>query len=587
MKKVAIERRTNIDYSLNIFNQVAEPLAKVYAARGISDEAQLGRKLQGLLPDSGLKDIDIATQRVASAITGRQKVIIVGDFDCDGATSTAVLILGLKMMGANQVDYLVPNRFEFGYGLSPEIVDVAALEKPDLIITVDNGVSSIEGVDRANQLGIDVVVTDHHLAGAALPKAVAIVNPNRHDCDFAAKSTCGVGVVFYLLIALRRALAAQQWFAEQAIAQPNLASLLDLVALGTVADVVPLEHNNRTLVYQGLQRIRAGRARPGLLALLELANRRLDKLVASDLGFAVAPRLNAAGRLDDMSIGIECLLCEDAQQAREYAVTLDQLNLERRAIEQEMQVQALQFLQEIEQKVVLTAQSDLAASQLPTGICLFNKDWHQGVVGILASRIKDRLHRPVIAFAPGDDGEIKGSARSISGFHLRDALATLNTLHPGIIKKFGGHAMAAGLTIDASQLTAFEIAFDKVVKQSIKEEDLQAVLLTDGALEPSQLTEEFANMFRDAGPWGHSFSEPLFDNEFKIIQQRIVGKKHLKLVLMEPESGLAIDAIYFNIDEKIWPDESIQNVRVVYKLDVNEFRGRRSVQLMVEYIEVI
>jgi single-stranded-DNA-specific exonuclease len=580
MKTVEIQRRVNIDYSSKIFSQVEEPLAKIYAARGITDQEQLGRSLKELLPDSGLMDIEKATQRVAQAVIENQKIIIVGDFDCDGATSTAVLLLGLRMMGAGQVDYLVPNRFEFGYGLSPEIVDVAANSSPSLIITVDNGVSSIEGVDRANELGIDVVVTDHHLAGNELPNAIAIVNPNRKDCEFQAKSTCGVGVVFYLLIALRRDLLAKQWFEQQSIAQPNLASLLDLVALGTVADVVALEHNNRTLVYQGLQRIRAGRARPGLLALLELANRRLDKLVASDLGFAVAPRLNAAGRLDDMSIGIECLLCEDEQQAREYAVTLDQLNLERRAIEQEMQAQALQFLAELEKKLDNN-------QQLPTAICLYDESWHQGVIGILASRIKDKLHRPVIAFAPGDDGELKGSSRSISGVHLRDALADVNTLNPGMIKKFGGHAMAAGLTIDANKLKAFEKAFDDVVTRSVREEDLQAVLLTDGELDSSQMTEKYANLFRDAGPWGHSFNEPLFDNEFKIIQQRIVGKRHLKLVLMEPSSGLAIDAIYFNIDEQVWPDESIQTVRAVYKLDVNEFRGKRSVQLMIEYLEAI
>ncbi len=580
MKTVAIQRRQNIDYSSKIFSQVETPLAKIYAARGITDQQQLGRNLKELLPDTGLMDIDKATQRVAQAVIENQKVIIVGDFDCDGATSTAVLLLGLRMMGAGNVDYLVPNRFEYGYGLSPEIVDVASQDQPALIITVDNGVSSIEGVDRANQLGIDVVVTDHHLAGNELPNAVAIVNPNRKDCQFQAKSTCGVGVVFYLLIALRRELLARQWFEQKSIEQPNLASLLDLVALGTVADVVALEHNNRTLVYQGLQRIRAGRARPGLIALLELANRRLDKLVASDLGFAVAPRLNAAGRLDDMSIGIECLLCEDPQQAREYAVTLDQLNLERRGIEQEMQAQALQFLSELEKKLE-------GNQQLPTAICLYNESWHQGVIGILASRIKDKLHRPVIAFAPGDDGELKGSSRSISGVHLRDALADVNTLNPGMIKKFGGHAMAAGLTIDASKLEAFEKAFDGVITRSVQEEDLQAVLLTDGALESSQMTETYANLFRDAGPWGHSFNEPLFDNEFKIIQQRIVGKRHLKLVLMEPESGLAIDAIYFNIDEQVWPDESIQTVRAVYKLDVNEFRGKRSVQLMIEYLEAI
>ncbi len=580
MSTVNIQRRENIDYQAKIFTQVAEPLAKVYAARGIKNEAQLGRALKDLLPDSGLKDIDKATQRVALAVTQGQKITIIGDFDCDGATSTVVLLLGLRMMGLHSVDYLVPNRFQFGYGLSPEIVDVAAQDNPQLIITVDNGVSSIEGVARANALGIDVVVTDHHLAGDTLPAALAIVNPNRKDCQFAAKSTCGVGVVFYLLISLRRELLKQNWFSAQAIAQPNLASLLDLVALGTVADVVPLEHNNRTLVYQGLQRIRAGRVRPGLKALLDIANRPLRTLVASDLGFAVAPRLNAAGRLDDMSIGIECLLCEDEERAREYALQLDQLNIERRAIEQEMQVQALAFLSELEKKINNTDQ------QHATGVCLYDQSWHQGVIGILASRIKDKLHRPVIAFAPGDEGEIKGSARSINGYHLRDGLALIETQNPGLIKKFGGHAMAAGLTINAEDLERFEIAFDNVVKNALAAEDLQKTLLTDGALKSEDINLQLATLFKDAGPWGHHFSEPLFDNEFKIIQQRIVGKKHLKLVLMEPDSGLAVDAIYFNIDERVWPNETLDTVRVVYKLDVNEFRGKRNVQLMVEYIEI-
>ncbi|MEH6444665.1 MAG: single-stranded-DNA-specific exonuclease RecJ [Oceanospirillaceae bacterium] len=578
MKKVAILRREATDTSANIFSQVPLALARIYAARGISDQAQLGRALKDLLPDSGLMDIDVATNRVADAVTKGEKVIVIGDFDCDGATSTAVLILGLRMMGIASVDYLVPNRFEFGYGLSPEIVEVAAQDNPQLIITVDNGVSSIEGVNTANALGIDVVVTDHHLAGDELPKALAIVNPNRKDCQFAAKSTCGVGVVFYLLIALRRKLQAIGWFENQVIGLPNLASLLDLVALGTVADVVPLEHNNRTLVYQGLQRIRAGRTRPGLKALLEVANRPLEKLVASDLGFVVAPRLNAAGRLDDMSIGIECLLCEDEEQAREYAIRLDELNLERRAIEQGMQVQALQFLDKLD------AQVDAQNRQLATGLCLYDESWHQGVIGILASRIKDKLHRPVIAFAPGDSGEIKGSARSINGYHLRDGLALIATRHPNLIKKFGGHAMAAGLTIDADRLQEFEIAFDKVVSEGIAKDDLNAKLLTDGALTAADMNVQLANLLREAGPWGHHFGEPLFDNEFKIIQQRIVGKKHLKLVLMEPETGLAVDAIYFNIDENIWPNESIEQVRVVYKLDVNEFRGKRSLQLMIEHI---
>ncbi len=580
MNPVEISQRENIDYSAEIFSQVPKPLAKVYAARGVTNQRQLGRSLSDLLPDSELKDIEVATERVARAIINAEKIIIVGDFDCDGATSTAVLLLGLRMMGASGADYLVPNRFEYGYGLSPEIVEVAAQDNPQLIITVDNGVSSIEGVQKAKSLGIDVVVTDHHLAGDELPAAVAIVNPNREDCHFAAKSTCGVGVVFYLLIALRRYLKNKHWFTEQHINSPNLASLLDLVALGTVADVVPLEKNNRTLVYQGIQRIKAGRVRPGLKAILEVANRNVASLVASDLGFAVAPRLNAAGRLDDMSIGIECLLCEDHDQAKEYALALDRLNLERRNIEQQMQSQALQFLDEVE------IDKPQKADQLAIGLCIYDTRWHQGVIGILASRIKDKLHRPVIAFAPGDQGEIKGSARSIKGYHLRDALALIDARNPGLIKKFGGHAMAAGLTINVKDFERFQQAFNKVVSETLSKDDLTYRLLTDGALEASDMTLSLATIFKEAGPWGHHFSEPLFANEFKIIQQRLVAKKHLKLVLMEPSSGLALDAIYFNIDENIWPNETLEKVLVVYKLDVNEFRGKRSVQLLIEHIKL-
>ena len=430
MKHVSIHRRKIPASDLPIFSEVPSALAKIYASRGIQSKHELGRHLKELLPDTAMKGMPEAVQRLSMAVKQNQSILIVGDFDCDGATSTAVAMLGLKMMGATQVDYLVPNRFEYGYGLSPEIVEVAHTQSPQLLITVDNGISSVEGVARANQLGMDVIVTDHHLAGGQLPDAVAIVNPNQPGCDFFAKSTCGVGVIFYVLIALRRSLIADDWFAKQGMQQPNLASLLDLVALGTVADVVALEHNNRTLVYQGLQRIRAGKARPGLLALIDISGRRKERLVASDLGFALAPRLNAAGRLEDMSIGIECLLSDDEDYARELAQTLDQLNLERRGIEQEMQQQALSLLDQIQ----------LDQTSLPFGLCLYDASWHQGVVGILASRIKEKTHRPVIAFAPGDVGEIKGSARSIPGLHIRDALDQIATYHPGLITKFGGLA---------------------------------------------------------------------------------------------------------------------------------------------------
>jgi single-stranded-DNA-specific exonuclease len=547
-------------------------LARVYAARGIEDPEQLGRRLQELLPDNRMKGMAAAVERLVQALERRQSIVIVGDFDCDGATSTAVAMLGLRMLGAAQVDYLVPNRFEYGYGLSPEIVDVAAVHKPDLLITVDNGISSIEGVARANALGMDVIVTDHHLAADQLPDACAIVNPNQPGCEFVAKSTCGVGVIFYVLIALRRALHERGWFRAQA---PNLASLLDLVALGTVADVVPLERNNRALVWQGLQRIRAGQARPGLLALIEVSGRNRERLVAGDLGFAIAPRLNAAGRLEDMSIGIECLLEDDYERALEMARSLDDLNRERRGIEQEMQQQALELL----------GQLSLNDQALPFGLCLYDQGWHQGVIGILASRIKERVHRPVIAFAPGDAGEVKGSARSINGFHIRDGLDAVAAKHPGLLKKFGGHAMAAGLTIAEDQLDAFRDAFDVEVRRQLDAEDLTQRILTDGELPESAFSMELAEALRNAGPWGHHFPEPLFEGRFHLLQQRIVGQRHLKLVVMPEGGAQALDAIAFNVDTLRWPNESVQKLRLVYRLDVNEFRGQRTLQLMVDQLQ--
>lgn len=550
-------------------------IARIYAGRGVSELSELDKGLETLLPDGAMLGIDAGVTRLVSALQQQESILIVGDFDCDGATSTTTALLALRAFGFNQVDYLVPNRFEYGYGLSPEIVEVARQKQPDLIITVDNGISSIEGVDRANEFGIDVIVTDHHLPGSVLPKAVAIINPNQAGCQFMAKSTCGAGVVFYLLIALRRQLQQLGWFEKQGVKAPNLGNYLDLIALGTVADVVPLERNNRTLVHQGLARIRAGRARPGLLALLEVAGRDHQRISSSDLGFAVAPRLNAAGRLDDISLGIECLLEEDSQRAREYAEQLDALNRERRSIESEMQAQAMAYLESL----------DLSEAERPAGIALFNEQWHQGVIGILASRVKEKLHRPVIVFAPGDEGEIKGSARSIEGFHIRDGLDRIATEQPGLISKFGGHAMAAGLTIAKADLARFEAAFADVVTRQTRKEDLDRVIETDGELAPNQFTMELAQMIQEAGPWGHQFPEPSFHGEFRLLQQRIVGQKHLKMVLQEPTTGLALDAIAFNVESDIWPNASINRVRAVYRLDINEFRGQRSLQLMVEWLK--
>ena len=550
-------------------------IARIYAGRGVTELSELEKGLETLLPDGAMLGIDAGVARLVTALQQQESILIVGDFDCDGATSTTTALLALRAFGFNQVDYLVPNRFEYGYGLSPEIVEVALQKQPDLIITVDNGISSIEGVDRANELGIDVIVTDHHLPGSVLPSAVAIINPNQAGCQFMAKSTCGAGVIFYLLIALRRQLQQLGWFEKSGVKAPNLANYLDLIALGTVADVVPLERNNRTLVHQGLARIRAGRARPGLLALLEVAGRDHQRISSSDLGFAVAPRLNAAGRLDDISLGIECLLEEDPQRAREYAEQLDALNRERRSIESEMQAQAMAYLESL----------DLSESQRPAGIALFNEQWHQGVIGILASRVKEKLHRPVIVFAPGDEGEIKGSARSIEGFHIRDGLDRIATEHPGLISKFGGHAMAAGLTIAKADLERFEVAFAAEVTRQTRKEDLDRVIETDGELAPKQFTMELAQMIQEAGPWGHQFPEPSFHGEFRLLQQRIVGQKHLKMVLQEPATGLALDAIAFNVEPDVWPNASINRVRAVYRLDINEFRGQRSLQLMVEWFK--
>ncbi len=574
MKELNICRRPEPPTDLPLFNQVNPVLARIYASRGLHDLEEVGRNLKTLLPDHRMSGVETAVERLVLAMQRQERVLIIGDFDCDGATSTAVGLLALRRMGLAQVDYLVPNRFDYGYGLSPEIVDVARERQPQLLITVDNGISSISGVQRASEYGIDVIVTDHHLPGAELPQACAIVNPNQPVCGFPAKSTCGVGVIFYVMIALRRRLQQAGWFEQQGIQPPNLAELLDLVALGTVADVVPLEQNNRILVYQGLQRIRAGRARPGILALLEVAGRQRHKLVASDLGFAIAPRLNAAGRLEDISIGIECLITDDEEQARKLAVTLDQLNRDRRSIEEDMQAQALGLLDELQ----------LETASMPYGVCLYDASWHQGVIGILASRIKERMHRPVIAFAPGDAGEIKGSARSISGFHVRDGLDAIAAANPGLLSKFGGHAMAAGMTLRADDYPRFAEAFDKEVRRQLSAADLQETVLTDGSLTAREISIEMAEMLREAGPWGHQFPEPLFDGEFALLQQRIVGQKHLKMVLMDPASGMAVDAIQFNTDLELWPNEGIARVRAVYRLDINEFRGQRNVQLMVDQL---
>ncbi|MDI5874487.1 single-stranded-DNA-specific exonuclease RecJ [Shewanella xiamenensis] len=568
-----IIRRPTVDDS-HLPAHLPPLLRQLYARRGVmSAECEL--VLKGLLRPDTMKGLDHAAKLIADAMQLDKSILIVGDFDADGATSTSVCILALRMMGASKVDYLIPNRFDYGYGLSPEIVAVAATKQAQLLITVDNGISSIEGVAAAKAFGMQVVITDHHLPGHELPKADAIVNPNQPGCQFASKSIAGVGVAFYLMTALRAELRARHWYQARGIAEPNLGTLLDIVALGTVADVVSLDSNNRILVEAGLQRVRSGRCRVGITALLEVAKRNPARIVASDFGFAVGPRLNAAGRLDEMALGVETLLCEDIMYARRMAAELDSLNQERRELEVGMQQEALKSLEYLK----------LNEEQLPWGIALFQEDWHQGVIGILASRIKDKYHRPVIAFADAGNGEIKGSARSIKGLHMRDLLELVNSRHPGLICKFGGHAMAAGLTLKSGGFATFAKAYDDAVRELLKPEQLTGELWSDGELTPTELSLEIAQLLRNAGPWGQSFEEPLFDGYFKIIQQRIVGERHLKLVLETPCSTLMLDAIAFNVDLHTWPDATIQHARIVYKLDVNEYRGNFTLQLMVEQIE--
>lgn len=538
------------------------------------EELELG--LAQLLSPTLLLNAERAAKMLADALAQQRSILIVGDYDADGATSTTLALVALRSFGADHVSYLVPNRFEYGYGLTPEIVNLAVAQgKPDLIITVDNGISSIDGIAAAREEGIQTLITDHHLAGHQLPEADVIVNPNQPGCDFPSKNLAGVGVIFYIMLALRAELRRRDWFSDRA--EPNLGRLTDLVALGTVADVVPLDKNNRILVAAGLQRIRSGKARPGILALLEVASRPLHAVVASDLGFAVGPRINAAGRLDDISVGIECLLQTDQADARRLAAELHQINVDRRLIEQGMQDQAVKLLDEL----------PLEEEGLPVAMTLYRGDWHQGVIGILASRIKDRLHRPTIVFADGDNGEIKGSARSINGIHIRDILDAVATRHPGMILKFGGHAMAAGLTLHGDAYEAFAAAFVAEVERHAEDVHLQAVVESDGELAAQDFGLDLASELRFAGPWGQHFPEPLFDGHFDIVHQRLVGAKHLKLVLSPPGSTQLIDAIAFNVDLDTWPNESISQVELAYRLDVNEYRGKRSVQLMIDYLKAL
>jgi single-stranded-DNA-specific exonuclease len=550
-------------------------LRRIYAARGITDAAALDLALSALEDYRQLGGMEQAVSLLADALKRQQRILVVGDFDADGATSSALLVRALRRMGAEHADYLVPNRFEYGYGLTPEIVALAAERKPDLIITVDNGISSHAGVSAARQRGMRVLVTDHHLPGATLPEADAILNPNLPGDAFPSKSLAGVGVVFYLLMALRAQLRESGWFAQRGIPEPNLAEHLDLVALGTVADMVALDRNNRVLVAEGLRRVKAGRCIAGIRALMLVGKRDFRRVTAADFGFTVAPRLNAAGRLTDMSLGIECLLTDDEARARELASRLDELNRERRDIEAKMQQEALAVLAHLD-----FSEDD---PSLPMGLSLYNEEWHQGVVGLVASKVKDRLHRPVIAFARADDGSFKGSGRSVKGMHIRDALEAISTRHPGLILKFGGHAMAAGLSLESGRLDAFRAAFEEEARRWLTLADLEGVVHSDGELPRDCFTLEVAELLRGAGPWGQGFPEPAFDGEFRLLDRRIVGSGHLKLVLEHPD-GVRCEAIAFGTTGSHIP-AACRQVRIAFKPDVNEYQGGRRLQLLVEHIE--
>ena len=566
-------QRLNKPISDDLANSNFSALAqRVLANRGIESHAALDYRAQSLLPVSSMKGLSEASALLKQALDAQWSIVIVGDYDADGATSTSLLMRGLSALGFQNVRYLVPNRFDYGYGLTPEIVQLIQQQGalPELLITVDNGIASHAGVAAAKALGIRVLVTDHHLSGDTLPEADAIVNPNQPECEFASKSIAGVGVVFYVLLALRQHLRALNVFSETN-PEPNLAQWLDIVALGTVADVVSLDQNNRILVEQGLRRIRQGKACAGIQALLAQAGRSIERLISSDLAFAVAPRLNAAGRLDDMSQGIECLLTDDFGTAQRIAQSLDALNKERREIEQDMQQQAMQQLEYSLEK--------LQGAKLPPALSLYEANWHQGVIGILASRIKERFHRPVVAFAKVDASTVKGSARSIAGYHIRDALDRIAKKYPDMLSKFGGHAMAAGLSLATRDLSAFQQALIEDAQKHINAADLNKHYNSDGSLTAQQYTLAQAEELRYLAPWGQHFDAPVFDDVFEVLDYRMLSQKHWKLVLQPKQGGRSLDAIAFNQAENGMPASGL--LQAVFSLDVNEYANRKNLQLMI------
>lgn len=550
-------------------------LNRIYQARGVKSPSELDLGLKGMHSPYQLANIEQAVELLYQSYLKQDRIVIVGDFDADGATSTALAMLALRQFGFEQVDYLIPDRFSQGYGLSVDVAQMVIGKGADLVLTVDNGISSFEGIALLKSQHIQVVVTDHHLPTESLPSADAMVNPNLAQCQFPSKSLAGVGVIFYVMIALRAKFRAENAFKGP---EPNISALLDLVALGTVADVVPLDHNNRILVSQGLNRIRAGFGRIGIQALAEVGKRDVANLQASDLGFSIAPRLNAAGRLENMSIGVELLISENELSARQLALELDSLNQTRKEFEQEMKAEALAICAKL---------PTLLDRSTASGIVLFQADWHQGVIGILASRIKDQFHRPTIVFAQDDEAGqfLRGSARSISGVHIRDLLERIDVKYPNLIVKFGGHAMAAGLTIFADKFYQFQQVFNEAIQSFVEPEQLQGVIYTDGELQGQEFNLETAELLKQAGPWGQHFAEPLFEGHFKVLQQKLVAEKHLKL-MVENAHGMLFDAIWFNVDLRQYPDYSIKSATLIYKLDINEFRGNRHLQLLIDYMIV-
>ena len=549
-------------------------LQRVYALRGITSMQELDYTTRNLCNYDNLDGTQTAVEIVYSAMQNNKRIMIVGDFDTDGATSTALTVKALKKMGCQHVDYIIPNRFDDGYGLSISVIKRALLKKADLIITVDNGVSAIEAVEFAKQSNLTVIITDHHLCPEQLPAADAIINPNLPNCSFPSKHLAGVGVAFYFMSALRAKLRQENWFRTHNLEEYNLASLLDLVALGTIADVVRLDHNNRILVHQGINRIRSGYCCAGIKALLHIARKDPVSFTSTDLAYYIAPRLNAAGRMDNMSLSVELLLCDDYDSALKQASDLDMLNNDRKLIEQTMYKEALSYIQELEQQ----------QSSFPNLLVVYHPEWHQGIIGILSARLKDKHYRPVICFASTEEGILKGSGRSIAGIHLRDLLDELDQNHPDLLVSFGGHAMAVGLSIRENDLERFRKHFETLIDKRLNANTLEQIIETDGEVDSQDFNYAMAKQLKESGPWGEGFTEPTFDGDFIVHQQRLFAEKHLRLVLEPKNGGPIIEGVCFNVNLTQWPDNTIKNVKIVYQLDVDDFRGNQTAKLMIRHI---